>query len=202
MLHHLLDAVTFYCDSKVVLGYIYESKRFYVYVHNRVQRIRQSTQPKQWHYVPTEHNPADHASRSVQASQLSNTNWLTGPAFLYEPQETYSEQQNVFELIDPDSDTEIRPQLSSCATSTRNQLLTPERFNRFSSWNSLQRAVATLIHVSHSFQSSTRVPSQCNGWHQCTKPHTVSDLSKAMRTIILSVQKATFSEKLDTLSKG
>lgn len=35
-----LDAVTFYCDSKVVLGYIYnESKQFNVYVHNRVQRI-------------------------------------------------------------------------------------------------------------------------------------------------------------------
>lgn len=42
-----LDAVTFCCDSKVVLGYIYnESKHFYVYVHNRVQRIRQSMQPE------------------------------------------------------------------------------------------------------------------------------------------------------------
>lgn len=46
------DAIKFYCDSKVVLGYIYnETKRFYVYVHNRVQRIRQFTKPEQWFYI-------------------------------------------------------------------------------------------------------------------------------------------------------
>ena len=36
------DSVTCYSDSKVVLGYISnESRRFYVYVSNRVERIRQ-----------------------------------------------------------------------------------------------------------------------------------------------------------------
>ena len=79
------EAVNIHCDSKVVLGCIYnETKRFYVYVHNRVQRIRQSTRPDQWHYVPTpEHNPADHASRGVPASQLTSTSWFTGPPFLH-----------------------------------------------------------------------------------------------------------------------
>lgn len=33
-----LDSTKFYTDSKVVLGYIYnKSKRFYVYIHNRLQ---------------------------------------------------------------------------------------------------------------------------------------------------------------------
>lgn len=73
-----MDAVKFYCDSKVVLGYIHnEVKRFYVHVHNRVQRIRQSTRPEQWFYVPTEHNPADHASRAVSASNLVKTTWFS-----------------------------------------------------------------------------------------------------------------------------
>ena len=37
------DNITYYTDSKVVLGYIHnQSRRFYVYVHNRVQRIHQS----------------------------------------------------------------------------------------------------------------------------------------------------------------
>ncbi len=66
-----LDAIGFYCNSKVVLGYIHnETKRFYVYVHNRVLRIRQSSRPEQWFYVSTELNPADHASRGVATSQL------------------------------------------------------------------------------------------------------------------------------------
>ncbi|RXN11518.1 hypothetical protein ROHU_029945 [Labeo rohita] len=50
------DAVTFYSDSKVVLGYIHnESRRFYVYVNNRVQRIRRSTCPEQWNFTLFQH---------------------------------------------------------------------------------------------------------------------------------------------------
>lgn len=57
-----LDAVTYYSDNKVVLGYSYnETRWFYVYVSNRVQRIQRSSHPDQWHYVPTDQNPADHA---------------------------------------------------------------------------------------------------------------------------------------------
>lgn len=78
-----INRVTSYTDSKVVLGYIHNKNRqFYVYVNNRVQRIKQSSQPEQWKYVPTEHNPADHGSRSVTACNLPSTNWLSGPAFL------------------------------------------------------------------------------------------------------------------------
>ena len=78
-----VDAVEFYTDSKVVLGYIYnQTRRFHVYVCNRVQRIKKTSRPEQWHYVCTTQNPADHGSRSVPASELTNTTWLTGPAFL------------------------------------------------------------------------------------------------------------------------
>lgn len=58
-----LDEMLLYTDSRVVLGYIYnETRRFYVYVNNRVQRIRRSTQPEQWRYVRTDINPADQAT--------------------------------------------------------------------------------------------------------------------------------------------
>ena len=41
--------VAYYTDSKVVLGYIAnESRRFYVYVANRVQIIRSLSTPEQW----------------------------------------------------------------------------------------------------------------------------------------------------------
>ncbi|XP_076857275.1 uncharacterized protein LOC143511532 [Brachyhypopomus gauderio] len=196
-----VDAVTFYCDSKVVLGYIHnQSKRFYAYVHNRVQRIRQSTGPNQWKYVPTEHNPADHASRSVQASKLTRTSWLTGPAFLSKPHSTI-EQLETFELINPDSDVEIRSQVTSCVTSQKVNQLDPERFTKFSSWKSLQRAVATLVHVVRSFKKDRRTTG-CNGWHWCPKPFTTDELSKATAAIILAVQRTSFSEELAVLSVG
>lgn len=39
----------FYTDSQVVLGYIHsQSKRFYKYVENRIERIRKSSTSYQW----------------------------------------------------------------------------------------------------------------------------------------------------------
>lgn len=88
--------------------------------------------------------------------------------------------------------------MTSCVTKKEEKLLTPEKFERFSSWNSFQRAVAALIHIVNSFQSLTQVPYECNGWHQCSKPRTVSELSKAKNVILCFVQAGTFSEELHT----
>lgn len=77
------NSIQFYTDSKVVLGYIHnQTKRFYVYVNNRIQCILQSSTPSQWNYVPSDVNPADHGSRSVAADHLSSITWLTGPDLL------------------------------------------------------------------------------------------------------------------------
>lgn len=75
----------FWTDSKVVLGYVNnDAKRFHVFVANRIQRIRSLTDPRQWHHVPSESNPADHASRGLTVQQLLNSNWFKGPEFLWQ----------------------------------------------------------------------------------------------------------------------
>ncbi|KAJ8041002.1 hypothetical protein HOLleu_15480 [Holothuria leucospilota] len=80
-----IDNITYYKDSKVVLGYISnESKRFHVYLANRVHKIRAVSDPNQWQYIPTDQNPADIASRSVPADQLTKTTWFRGPDFLWQ----------------------------------------------------------------------------------------------------------------------
>ena len=80
-----IDEESFWTDSQVVLAYICnEARRFHVFVANRVQLIRGSTDPNQWHYVDTTQNPADHASRGVNAEEIASSNWLSGPKFLWE----------------------------------------------------------------------------------------------------------------------
>ncbi|XP_073531981.1 uncharacterized protein [Phyllobates terribilis] len=144
-----LEETKFYMDSKVVLGYIYnETRRFYVYVNNRVLRIRRSVHPKQWHYIATDHNPADHATRSVDANQLESTTWLSGPKLLYS-KELSSE---TFELVEEDSDVEIRSQVSTLHTTTSDIQLGSHRFDKFSSWKSLIRAITCLSHIARSFK--------------------------------------------------
>lgn len=70
--------MNFYTDHKIVLGYIHNStRRFYVYVANRLALIRKVTKPDQWHHVATGQNHADNGTRFVLASQLQYTTWLT-----------------------------------------------------------------------------------------------------------------------------
>ena len=57
------QSIAYYSGSRVVLGYIInKTRRFYVYVSNRVQRIRRSIFPNQWHYTPSHMSPADLAT--------------------------------------------------------------------------------------------------------------------------------------------
>ncbi|XP_041472654.1 uncharacterized protein LOC121421920 [Lytechinus variegatus] len=76
----------FWTDSKIVLGYISnESRRFHVYVPNRVQQIRNVSDPASWYYVDTSTNPADDASRGLTAKELlESSTWQAGPGFLHE----------------------------------------------------------------------------------------------------------------------
>eukprot|EP00079_Xenopus_tropicalis_P025787 XP_012819273.1 PREDICTED: uncharacterized protein LOC105947440 [Xenopus tropicalis] len=102
-----IDSVSYFTDSRIVLGYICnEKRRFYVFVSNRVQRIRRSSLPEQWHYVSTEGNPADLATRSVSAAHLKGTMWFTGPPFLSHSHHLKPETET-FTLVDPAQDTEI-----------------------------------------------------------------------------------------------
>ena len=68
----------FWADSKVVLGYISNSsKRFKIFVANRIQFIRDHTDVAQWYYVPSTYNPADDSSRGFDGIKSSKSQrWL------------------------------------------------------------------------------------------------------------------------------
>lgn len=90
----------FWTDSRVVLGHINNNaRRFHVFIANRIQRIKSTRESKQWRYVKSDDNPADHASRGLGVDQLIASNWFTGPAFLWE-KELPIEEMKVGEVID------------------------------------------------------------------------------------------------------
>ena len=69
----------------IVLGYLRNTeKKFSRYVSTRVHRILSSYSASSWHYVPTDSNPADIASRKQTVESLSASCWLSGPSFLWE----------------------------------------------------------------------------------------------------------------------
>ena len=195
-----LDDVKFFTDSKVVLGYIFnESRRFYVYVHNRVQRIRQSTKAGQWNYVPTNDNH-DHATRSLPADQMVSSTWLTGPAFLTNKRQILSSGK-VFSLVDPESDVEVRSEVTTCVTSRSHSKLESTCFGRFSAWSPLLKAVARLGHIAKSFIKGSK-DNICHGFHKCNKHLNEEQLNQAKATIIRTVQGEMYAEDIRCLQEG
>ena len=66
------ETVQYHTDSVTVLWYITnDRKRFQVYVANSVQLICNLSDPSQWSYVDTKENPADEASRRLDAKTLT-----------------------------------------------------------------------------------------------------------------------------------
>ena len=83
-IEYRIDEDFYWTDSKVVLGYLNnESKRFHVFVANRVQEIQDCTDKKQWRYIESKQNPADEASRGMRAKELQDSRWILGPEFLW-----------------------------------------------------------------------------------------------------------------------
>ena len=137
-----LSDIQYYTDSKVVLGYIFNSsRRFYNYVSNRVAKIHTVSNSEQWSYVHTDGNPADLATRSIIPSKLENSIWLSGPVI-----KIYADQTiESFSLIYPDTDNEIRPDITTRKTTSLEKLsLGSQRFERFGNWKSLVRSIALI----------------------------------------------------------
>ncbi|XP_049341522.1 uncharacterized protein LOC125806060 [Astyanax mexicanus] len=197
-----VDTVRFFTDSKIVLGYIHNSsRRFYVYVSNRVTRIRRSTNPDQWTYIHTDHNSADHATRFMLAEQLQQSSWLSGPSFLSRNNPEEIPKPHTFTLVEPDTDAEVRPEVTALATRAMDAQLGSKRFERFSQWKNLCNTTAKLIHVAAAFKGSP-ASSKHKGWNCFIDRLSISELSQAKSVIIRAVQQDAFEVELECLKEG
>lgn len=193
-----IDDTCMYTDSKVVLGYIYnEQRRFYIYVGNRVDKIRQSTVPQDWKYVPSENNPADIGTRSVSVDSIGESEWLQGPKFLKEDIANTDTDCGSYHLVDAEADKEIRNTVvtlqTSCATD-----VDCSRFHKFSRWSILIRAICVLKHIAKSFAKTVN----CNGWHYCTSS-TDTDIYRETELFILKqVQREHFPNEIKCCTEG
>ena len=70
MISQLLNVKeTFWAESEVHLEFIQNgSKKFKMFVANRIKIIRDYTDIHQWHYIGTKHNPEDYSSRGMDVT--------------------------------------------------------------------------------------------------------------------------------------
>ena len=121
-----------------------------VYVDNRVQYIRDRSNPEQWHHVPGKDNPEDEASRSLTASQLlKNTRWFRGPEFLWKTDMLLQKVRQIRQLATDDVEVKApSPLLENTFATTCSKAQEPHEtfmlfyLNRVSSWQKAKTTVA------------------------------------------------------------
>ena len=182
------DSEHFWTDSQIVLGYLNNDiKRFHIFVANRVHKIKMKTKASQWHYVRTQDNPADQASRGATIAELISQRWFKGPNFLWKKEiDEYKTRNNTRYSI-PEEDPEVRRvQAKTTKTAAMDQTnLLIELINKSSNWKKLVRVVS-LIHKM--------------GKHKSFKVTLASeDLSSGQELLIKAVQQAYLSEELKCL---
>ena len=172
----------FWTDSKIVLGFIANSsKRFHIYVANRVQKIRDFSNPEQWNYVNTATNPADLVSRGCTGQDLLQSNWFRGPDFLWENEIEYL-KDNVSNVELPSSEIKHNVHLANVVD---NPL---EYYSRFSSWTRIIRIISTCFAFCRNLKSKTRSEVK------------VEDQVKAKCWLISQVQRSTFGDEIELLT--
>lgn len=84
--------------------------------------------------------------------------WLTGPAFLMKQSKVAAsgDKGSTFDLVNPDADAEVRPEVISLATQVSRDKLGSKRFQRFSTWTTLSKTVARLCHIAQCFSHSSK----------------------------------------------
>ena len=180
----------FWTDSRVVLGYLKNaSKKFHVFVANRVTTILENTSDEQWRYVASKDNPADDASRGLSASKVNSSNrWFHGPKFLHNPRESWLSHKEAFTVKDNDPEVKrdnIKVNFASISKKNDDDVFST-LLTRISCWHKLKRVVAIMLIWRK--KGSKRIE--------------ISDLQKAEVFILRSVQKETFKEEMKALQPG
>jgi len=180
----------FWTDSLVVLFMIRNIKtRFPVFVANRLAQIEEMSEPSQWRFVDDKSNPADVGTRAAATGQELER-WLSGPSFLQEPANDWPTPPCDF----PDLPEEFRQLKQTVATSkvveTGTLASMEQRFERFSSFYKLKKAVAWILRLKgKSFKALTHYG-----------PLTVDEISEAEIAIIKAIQKESFPKDYEYLN--
>ncbi|XP_043220536.1 uncharacterized protein LOC122380951 [Amphibalanus amphitrite] len=188
-----IDETLFWTDSAVVLRFLQnESRRFHTFISNRIAEVQHSSEPDQWHHVPSQCNPADFCSRGLSGCDLLQCDlWWEGPGFVARDREEWPEE----EVESAVQDAEL-PELK-----TRTAVFTMCVFGgalpdpaRYSSWQRYKRVVAWALR----FVKNTRC--KAGTGTRMAGPLTAPELRDAEEMILKESQRAVYGKELAAIS--
>ncbi|XP_049329531.1 uncharacterized protein LOC125794101 [Astyanax mexicanus] len=199
-----LEPSVFWTDSTTVLKYIRsDSRRFHTFVANRVNAIRGMSHVSQWKHVSGKLNPADYASRGLNAAEfLKGNNWINGPKFLKDLPKHWP--NSPVDLGIPPDDLELRKKVFEVhATVASHHDPISMLLNNFSNWNKLRRAVAWFLKLKRILtQRVLKRKGALKGVEAGPMTHSVQDLEEAEESIVKFCQKQGFPQEIECLRNG
>ena len=190
-----LGPSTFWVDSEIVLRYIQnESRRFQVFVANRVGEIRGLTEPQQWRHIPGDINPADIVSRGIEASRLMDSIWFTGPEFLHSHKDQWKSEEQLHELTDDDPEVKQVKLVSHVVDVSQDAKDDPidALIDHFSDWYRLKRALCWLIRCRNRLQGKSVDDGSLS----------VREIQDAENVLIRHIQGKFYPNEIGKLSRG
>ncbi|KAJ8041442.1 hypothetical protein HOLleu_12255 [Holothuria leucospilota] len=191
----VIDRSYFWVDSEIVLKYINnDSRRFHVFVGNRVSMIRQLSSPCQWNFIPGKLNPADALSRGQALANLDQDIWFGGPNFLRGYKGNWSQVKCSNELVADDPEVRTKPVnlVSNIVGASGWEDPLSRISNYFSSWNKLKRIVAWWL----------RLIKVCRLRVPVKEVLSIKEVRKAEILLIKHVQQQHFSDEIARLLTG
>ena len=194
----------FWSDSKRVLGYINnEARRFHVYVANRVQQIRDLSQPTAWMYVESDENPADDATRGLTARELMvKSRWLTGPEFLWKDGEFQPNTKETYPVKENDPELKKATVLKTTAEGPSKKF--PDYFEvqhlkHNSNWFRMRRIVALCLRLLMLLRKGDVKNDSLGSCSTEMLTITLDQLQEAEKSIIKAVQYEHYKEEINIL---
>ena len=179
----------FRTDSTIVLCSLKnDTRRFMTYVANRIEQIKEHTTVNQWHYVASESNPADHASRSLDVKSLITSNWFNGPSYLW--QRSLPDESQIDSNLS-ENDQEVRAQVMQ----TTMVLDDTNIFDRFSSWFTAVRVISNCLKFKELLKK--RLVKELKDTHAELDP--VEQIERSKLCIIRCLQRNVYHDEIQFL---
>lgn len=189
-----------FSDSSVVLSWLqtppYKLKTF---VSSRISQIIDIVPPSCWFHISSENNAADICSRGALPSQLVGlgTQWVNGPEWLKDcpddwPKTIYYLKDHT-EILESKQNVDIFNFNTSTAQPDNNQL--ELIFNKFSSFNKLQRTISWCYRFTNNIKSKLKHTEKLNG------PLRSYELKVAHDIIVKIIQHNHFWSEIKTLTQ-
>ena len=200
-----LQPSIFWTDSTTVSRYVNnKTKVYHTFVANRVQTIRNNSEPSQWKYVSSNDNRADLPSLGLKIKNfLRNKQWKNGPDFLWQSESDWPPQPKLYSEGSPDPEEKKSATLSCSILLESDSDFYDSLFSRFSNWQKLLRVCAIILRYKRLFLSkiksrhNTDTPIKCNSPKTCAL--SVADINESEHFIFFYLLQQVFSEEIQAL---